>query len=91
MINLHRWQTIEQNKNILLHKTEQSWPGSRIWRWTNVPINYGVRPINYGVGPITSGVKTRMNLIEFILLNINFNYADVVHKNDSLVFKMPGN
>jgi hypothetical protein len=41
------------------------------------------------IQPISYGVKTRLNLIEFILLNIDFNYSDIVPSHHGLVFNMP--
>ena len=39
--------------------------------------------------PINYGMKTRLNLIEFILQNIDFNYSDIVPSHHGLVFNMP--
>ena len=39
--------------------------------------------------PISYGIKTRLNLIKFILLNIDFNYSDIVPRHHGLVFDMP--
>ena len=39
--------------------------------------------------PISYEIKTRLNLIEFILLNIDFNYSDIVPRHHGLVFNMP--
>ena len=41
------------------------------------------------VAPIDSNVKTKMNLIEFLFLNMDFNFMDNVPKSEKLTFKMP--
>ena len=41
------------------------------------------------VDPIDSNTKTDMHLIEFLFLNMDFNFADTVPKSEKLTFKMP--
>ena len=41
------------------------------------------------VAPIDSNVKTNMNLIEFLFLNMDFNFEDTVPKSEKLTFKLP--
>ena len=41
------------------------------------------------VAPINSNVKTNMNLIEFLFLNMDFNFEDTVPKSGKLTFKLP--
>ena len=41
------------------------------------------------VNPINSNTKTDMHLIEFLFLNMDFNFADTVPKSGKLKFKLP--
>jgi hypothetical protein len=41
------------------------------------------------VDPIDSNTKTDMHLIEFLFLNMDFNFADTVPKSEKLTFKLP--
>ena len=41
------------------------------------------------VDPINSNTKTDMHLIEFLFLNMDFNFSDTVPKSEKLTFKMP--
>ena len=41
------------------------------------------------VDPINSNTKTDMHLIEFLFLNMNFNFAETVPKSEKLTFKLP--
>ena len=41
------------------------------------------------VDPINSNTKTDMHLIEFLFLNMDFNFADTVPKSEKLTFKLP--
>ena len=41
------------------------------------------------VDPINSNTKTDMHLIEFLFLNMDFNFSDTVPKPEKLTFKLP--
>ena len=41
------------------------------------------------VGPINVDIRLIMKLVEFLYLNISFNYLDKVPKSEELTFRMP--
>ena len=41
------------------------------------------------VDPIQSNAKTDMHLIEFLFLNMDFNFENFVPKSDKMTYKLP--